>query len=317
MEWADGRHLVIDAHRAGGQVSLLKKTSSQTLCSDVRPCRAHSLNQCLSWKSRRSALGCPQGNGNGFLQSWGLTEEKQEPVGTEDPAPGLAVLRVPSQASEVFELLPHLQNEDGDSRSACSPGFWAARMGASCYTLCIAQNKAGWGVVKVCGSPVDSGKLKPRGKRRLPGWLGSHRGASPQFPSKRLGRHCRTPPGTLCCSESQPHRQRRPIHRGAAQGPRPGVSIDRLAPARPPRGAVLPGQAGSGSCPPGSPGLGCPALHGDACKTLALTSRCWSPRVKTGKACPWMRNKERKEESWAACFLEATAPSRLHLEQNR
>lgn len=49
-------------------------------------------------------------------------------MGTEDPAPGLAVLRVPSQASEVFELLPHLQNEDGDSHSACSPGFWAARM---------------------------------------------------------------------------------------------------------------------------------------------------------------------------------------------
>ena len=49
-------------------------------------------------------------------------------MGTEDPEPGLAVLWVPSQASEVFELLPHLQTDDGDSRSACSPGFWAGRM---------------------------------------------------------------------------------------------------------------------------------------------------------------------------------------------
>lgn len=67
-----------------------------------------------------------EGNGNGFLQSWGLTEEKRNQWAQRDLAPGLAVLRVPSQSSEVFELLPHLQMRM--IPIACSPGFWAARM---------------------------------------------------------------------------------------------------------------------------------------------------------------------------------------------
>lgn len=60
--------------------------------------------------------------------------------------------------------------------------------------------------------------------------------------------------GTLCRSESQPHRQRRPMHRGAARGRGQASSIDWLAPARPtPWGCVLPGRAGGEAlCPPGS-----------------------------------------------------------------
>lgn len=94
----------------------------------------------------------------------GRHSRETKPGGQRTQNRALAVLRVPSQASEAFELPPHLQNDDGDSRSACSPGFWAAWMEQQLLTLYMAQNKADRGIVKVCESPVDGRKLKPRGK---------------------------------------------------------------------------------------------------------------------------------------------------------
>lgn len=76
MEWTMGTSA---SSRTQGREG--KSRFSKTSVSDVCACasvQAHSLNRVSQLENGRSALGCPQrASGNGFLQSWGLTEEKR------------------------------------------------------------------------------------------------------------------------------------------------------------------------------------------------------------------------------------------------
>lgn len=159
----DGRHLRHRAHRAG-RASLASqdfRLRRVRVCVRAGPQFKPSVS---AGKRKVSSRVSTEGNGNGFLQSWGLTEEKRNQWAQRTRRRAWLCCGCPAKPQKSLSsflickmrmVIPTLPApRDSGQRG------WSK----SCYTLCMAQNKAGWGVVKVCGSPVDSGKLKPRGK---------------------------------------------------------------------------------------------------------------------------------------------------------